>query len=488
MITKLDVNNLDLVNLNLVQQQHMKLERIFVAKGIDKLKEHLINIFEVLAECFKRCSFQGAHFIWRDKEIVRFLKDETKAIQAKIVTLKVPAEIRVASNIQKLANIVENTVSSCLKNQTLTPQLANLKKKLEDIISSIGLLISETQKVTSVVPNEISNAVRDEILDEKPQEPVIPTDTRNEDHMELLEELNFATIVVEPVKKLTHERIPNSLQQRTVVEWRGEQQKPISGEKQEQQCTDESHDAGDSVLPRSFQENDEPATQPEMQTHQNITSEPSSIDDDSSTRRTVNTKPSPVSIKREDVQGKKCNWLKVVGIVVLAIATRGFFLSVGNKSDIADQFPLCDDASSCTRSLTDPCPNDEPYVQALCKNASKWSNQGRALVTLTRKDHRYAKFLSARHNEYLDPVAALQIYQEWGKDGFIPAITAIGHLYKEGKIGGKKNPEMALKYYRAAAERGDPEAIYLVAHSLIEGKGTSKEVEKGHGSNKGNTF
>lgn len=471
MITKLDVSNLDLVSLDLVQQHHKKLERIFIAKGIDKLKEHLINIFEVLAECFKRRSFQGAHFIWRDKEIVQFLKDETNAIRAKVATLKVPAEIRIASNIQKLTNIIDNTVFSCLKNQTLIPQLSVLKKKLEDIVFSIGLLISETQKVTRVVPNVISSVVCDELLDEKPQESVIPTDTRNEDHMELLEELNFAIIVLEPVKKLTHERIPNSLQQRTVVEWRGEQQKPISGEKQEQQYADEPQDAEGSVLPRSFQD-DEPATQPEMQIHQNITSEPSSACYDLSTQESVNTKPIP-TVKKVDLPGKKNNWLKVAILVSLAV-TAVFFLVQGNKSGIAVQFPLCNDAFNCTRSLMNPCPNDEPYVQALCNNASKWADRGKARVKLTSLEHIYVKFLSVRDYEHSKPDKALQDYLRLGESGFIPAITAAGRLYEKGN-----NFEIAFKYYMAASERGDPEAAHHVALSLIEGKGASKNVEKG---------
>jgi TPR repeat protein len=62
-------------------------------------------------------------------------------------------------------------------------------------------------------------------------------------------------------------------------------------------------------------------------------------------------------------------------------------------------------------------------------------------------------------------------------DRAAPAMTLIGELYKEG-LGARQDDAEAARWFKLAAERGDPEGAFSLALSHLQGKGVPSSVEK----------
>lgn len=154
MISKITILNIDQIDLFSVKQQHRKLEKIFISTGIAKLIAHVINVFEVLAECFYQHSFKGAQFIWDDKEIIQFLKDEVEALDT-VLHVNTVLDQRACRKIKNLAKAVTMTVKSCLKKEAQYAGLTELDNKLNKVIWGMGSLKSKTQATESTVQTNL---------------------------------------------------------------------------------------------------------------------------------------------------------------------------------------------------------------------------------------------------------------------------------------------------------------------------------------------
>ncbi len=69
-----------------------------------------------------------------------------------------------------------------------------------------------------------------------------------------------------------------------------------------------------------------------------------------------------------------------------------------------------------------------------------------------------------------DTSRALTLYEEAAEEGFAPALNDLGFIHLQGELGQSPDPELARDYFRRAADRRHPAAMFNYAAMIDDGK------------------
>ena len=92
----------------------------------------------------------------------------------------------------------------------------------------------------------------------------------------------------------------------------------------------------------------------------------------------------------------------------------------------------------------------------------------------------YATLLVTGDGVPKDEAAALAIFERAAERGDSSAMWSLGVFHDEGRAGFKKNPREAVKWWRKAAEKGQPYAQAKLGAALVTGTGTTRDLVQGY--------
>ncbi|WP_407706280.1 peptidoglycan-binding protein [Sulfitobacter faviae] len=69
-----------------------------------------------------------------------------------------------------------------------------------------------------------------------------------------------------------------------------------------------------------------------------------------------------------------------------------------------------------------------------------------------------------------DEARAMQLYRDAAERGHAGALNDLGFIHLQGELGQKADPELALDYFRRAADRRHPAAMFNFAAMIDDGK------------------
>lgn len=122
------------------------------------------------------------------------------------------------------------------------------------------------------------------------------------------------------------------------------------------------------------------------------------------------------------------------------------------------------------------------------ENAGEWVYVSKAEIAAEQGDLAAVFFLGGYHYKRITPgkdqhvqeaLEYLQRAQVTKTGGYPKANVFLGQMAWDG-IGQKAKKRKAVKLWRVAADLGDEDAMYLLAHAALSGEGMWQNIEKGH--------